>query len=341
MNRSNKFNIYSPKKHYRKYIFIIFLFIIFIYFIQKNLLENEKRENNKKEKNNFDVNFRYDNYQNNLITDKMKQKAKWVLNINDAKFINGLIRKLKPQNCLEIGVAYGGSAILILNAIKDIKNSCLVSLDLYNIFLNKKIGYRVNKYFPELAKNWKLFTGNQPHKFLVKLNMKFDFLFLDSIHVPPGEILNFIEALPFLNENAIVVIHDILWHLYIKNKIYPSNINLFPAIYGDKLLLRKEDGYIGNFGAVILYPNQKSHFLNYFLLLLNFWQYMPTDNQINDLRIFIKKYYNNSFYLRLFNIAVDKNKFYSKNYMSIYHQIKNKEYKKRLNNITITNKIIN
>ena len=337
MNRTNILNIYSPKLSYSYYIFIIVLFIIFIYFIQKNLLENEKKENQKKEKNSFDVNFRYDNYQSNLITDKMRQKAEWVLNINDAKFINGLIRKLKPKNCLEIGVAYGGSAILILNAIKDIKNSYLVSLDLNNFFLSKKIGYRVNEYFPELAKNWKLFTGDQPHKFLVKLNMKFDFLFLDSAHIPPGEILNFIEALPFLNENAIVVIHDILWHLHIQKKIYPSNINLFPSIYGDKILLRKEDGYIGNFGAAILYPNQTIHYLNYFLLLLNFWQYMPTDNQINDLRIFIKKYYNNTFYLKLFNIAVNRNKFYIKFNISIYNKIKNKEYNKRLNNITIQN----
>jgi len=47
---------------------------------------------------------------------------------------------------------------------------------------------------------------------LIDLNIKFDILFLDSIHVSPREILNFIEALPFLKENAIVVIHDLLWH---------------------------------------------------------------------------------------------------------------------------------
>ena len=129
--------------------------------------------------------------------------------------------------------------------------------------------------------------------------MKFDFLFLDSAHLAPGELINFIEALPFLNENAIVVIHDILWHFIFKKKCFPSNIYLFPAIYGDKILLQ-------NIGAVFLYPNQKSHYLDYFLLLLNFWEYMPNDNQISDLRIFIKEYYKNDFYLKLFNMAVKK-----------------------------------
>ena len=118
----------------------------------------------------------------------------------EARFINGLIRKNKPKNCLKIGVANGGSSIVILNAIKDIQNSALVSLDLNKELFRdptKLTGYRVYQYFPELTKNWKLYTGNQPHKFLVNLNMKFDFVFLDSAHATPGEIINFIEVLPF------------------------------------------------------------------------------------------------------------------------------------------------
>ena len=58
----------------------------------------------------------------------------------------------------------------MLNALKDRENSILVSLDLNKELYsdsNKITGYRVNKYFPELAPNWKLYTGEQPHKFLV------------------------------------------------------------------------------------------------------------------------------------------------------------------------------
>ena len=59
------------------------------------------------------------------------------------------------KNCLEIGVAHGGSSIVILNAIKDIENSVLVSLDIYKEFYHdpsKLTGYKVNEQFPELAK---------------------------------------------------------------------------------------------------------------------------------------------------------------------------------------------
>ena len=69
---------------------------------------------------------------------------------------------------------------MILNAIKDILDSSLISLDLNTQLYfdkSKKTGYRVNQYFPEITKNWKLFTGQQPHKFLIKLNMKFWFFF--------------------------------------------------------------------------------------------------------------------------------------------------------------------
>ena len=65
---------------------------------------------------------------------------------------------------------------MILNAIKDIQGSSLISLDINNQLFNdqsKKVGYRVNQYFPELTKNWKLFTGQQPHKFLELLKFKF------------------------------------------------------------------------------------------------------------------------------------------------------------------------
>ena len=106
--------------------------------------------------------------------------------------IKRAIRKNKPKNCLEVGVANGGSSILILNAIKDIENSFLVSLDLNNEVynnINKKTGYRVKQFFPELTDKWRLYTGEQPHIFLDKLKIKFDFLFLDTTHVSPGEII--------------------------------------------------------------------------------------------------------------------------------------------------------
>ncbi len=300
-DRLNIKNIYKFSNTFL--LMIIMSILIFLCYLKssKNYNKNFK----------YDVNFKYEDYAQEIITDKIKKDSGWIIGLQEAQFINGIIRKNRLKNCLEIGVAHGGSSILILNSIKDFKNSVLVSLDLNKELYNdpnKLTGYRVKEYFPELTKNWKLYTGQQAHKFLVNLNIKFDFLFLDSTHATPGEILNFIEALPFLNENAIVVIHDLLWHFrkVINSKFFPACISLIPTLYGDKIFIRNKS--VSNIGAAFLYKNQEKHYLDYFLLLLNFWEYIPTDEQLNDLRDFIKKYYKDEIYINIFELAVRLNK---------------------------------
>lgn len=244
---------------------------------------------------------------------------------------NGIIRKFKPKNCLEIGVAEGGSAILILNALQDIKGSKLVSLDIsekYYVNQNLLTGYRVKEYFPELMNKWQLFIGEQPHIFLEKLNLTFDFLFLDTVHLTPGEFINFIEALPFLKENAIVVLHDILYHLP-SNKYYnpkfvkyhPSQIFLMTSLMGEKIIIKDKDNNYDNIGAVFLYPNQKRFYLNYFLLLLTPWEYMLLEKQINELKLFIEKYYKDKIYIDLFNKAIKENKIYVNQSTTFYKNV--------------------
>ena len=310
------------RKSYLK-IYIIIIIIFYLYFMkqitEKNLFSNMK----------FDNHFNYITYQREIITKKMKKFSSWQLTHNEPYFINGIIRKYKPRKCLEIGVANGGSSIIILNAIKDIKNSFLISLDLNTeLYCDSKLktGYNAYKYFPELTKNWKLLTGDQSHKFLDKLNLKFDFLLLDTAHFSPGELINIIEVLPFLEENAIIVLHDIMYHLPSNNyfrpreiKFHPSNIFLLTSLYGDKVIIKNKNNRIENIGAIHLYPNQKKYYLNYFLLLLSPWEYYPNENHIRDLRIFIKKYYKEEIYLFLFNKAVIENKIYINKFKRFYN----------------------
>jgi len=299
-------------------IIILSMFLIY-YKTQNSYINQEKEESTKKRI--FDVNFEYHKYQREKITDKIHRYSNWQLTSEDPYFINGIIRKYKPKKCLEIGVAYGGSSILILNAIKDIKDSFLISLDLNTyLYTGEKIetGYNVKKYFPELIDKWKLYTGDQPHKFLDKLNLKFDFLYLDTSHITPGEIINMIEALPFLEDNAIVILHDIMFQFFsyhksyfnYNSKIHFSPIYLITSLMGDKAILENKEIGLENIGAVRLFSNQDKYYNNYFLLLLSPWEYMPTDNQIDDLRVFIKKYYKRDIYLKIFNKAIKENKIY-------------------------------
>ena len=296
--------------NFHKAIFLIGI-IINIYYLSSHIILFHNEIDRKKLKY-----FDYISYENYYITDEMKNKSGWMFTSPSQYYlINGIIRKLKPKNCLEVGVARGGGSILILNAIKDIKNSRLVSLDLNkNLYFNRSYltGYRVKKYFPELTNKWQLFTGEQPHIFLQKLKIKFDFVFLDTAHISPGEIINIIEILPFLNENAIIILHDIMLHFSkesIREKIQSVSspqLLLMSVLQGEKIVIKNSKG-IDNMGVIFLYRNQKEHYLDYFLLLLSFWDYIPSEKQSNEIRTFIQKYYNSELYLSIFDIALKNN----------------------------------
>ena len=58
---------------------------------------------------------------------------------------------------------------------------------------------------------------------------------------------------------------------------------------------------------------------------------MPNENQIDDLRIFIKKYYKKDIYLNIFNMAVSNNKNYIKRFKNI--NITSDYYKKIVINL--------
>ena len=290
----------------KKIIFKITIFVILFHFLfYVNIIKS-----NKTNINSFNLNFSYQNYERDIITKRIKLNAGWELSGEQPYFINGIIRKIKPKKCLEIGVSRGGSSILILNAIKDIKNAFLISLDINNKYYRNQtldIGYKVNE-FPELKKKWKLYSGEQPHKFLEKLNQKFDFLYLDTSHSFPGEIINIIETFPFLEDKAVVIIHDIVYHFSKTKNFHPSNIYLFSVLVGEKVFIKKKKYGIDNIGAVFLKSKQINYYINYFILLLSPWQYIPNNKYINELQIFISKYYKKNIYLYLFNKALELNK---------------------------------
>ena len=111
-------------------IFLLLLFIINETKFFKELKCISKNVNENKIYKNIDLNFKYHLYERDKISEKMIKYSGWVLNKNEPYFINGIIRKFKPKKCLEIGVARGGSSIIILNALQDISDSFLVSLDI-------------------------------------------------------------------------------------------------------------------------------------------------------------------------------------------------------------------
>ena len=166
------------------------------------------------------------------ILEKIEDKIQDLIELlpEERMFFHGLIRKIKPKKIIEIGVSRGGSSALILNAIKDIKDAKLFSID-YSINcykdITKKTGYLVKEKFPELIDKWTLFTGGITSEFIENIGGGIDLAFIDTMHVTPGEMLDWLLVLPFLKNESIVVFHDTFF-LYraktvTKNKLHTSN----------------------------------------------------------------------------------------------------------------------
>lgn len=280
---------------------IIFFFIFCNYIFYKdhfnNILLNPK---SKLDYTNYQL------YKYKEIREKLMESKCSFMWSNQREFLNGIIRKFKPLKILEIGVYRGGSSIIILNAIEDIQGSKLFSIDLDS---NKFIGTCVNEYFPKFLKNWHFFKGNFATEYMEKIGNNIDLAFFDTAHFEPGEILDFLIALPFLRKEAIVIFHDIAGQItsdpFKRNEWAPYII--FNAIRGQKFFPSGNCSLKQNIGAIKLEKDQKKYYKDYFRLLGGQWQYFPKEIYINQTRKFFKKYYDEEC-LMIFEEAVSFNR---------------------------------
>jgi len=225
INKSRKIRKNNDKNNIKNisclYIFLSIIFIVLIinlyytiklhkYQKQKEIefLQNENisgdninkyKSEEKKEKNNNNQNINFNNISieetdlNNfsLIENEIKNYIEFA--IDEQKFFHGLLRTIKPKKIVEIGVSCGGSAVLILNAIKDIEGAKLFSIDKSMNWYrdgNKKTGYLVQEKFPELMNKWTLYTGGLTAEFIESIGDGIDLASIDTVHITPGEMLD-------------------------------------------------------------------------------------------------------------------------------------------------------
>jgi predicted O-methyltransferase YrrM len=86
----------------------------------------------------------------------------------ERQFLNAIVLRTKPLKLVEIGVSAGASSVIILNAIKDIADARLYSIDYSDNWYRDnslKSGHIVDKY-PALKTKWELFTGALAFEFI-------------------------------------------------------------------------------------------------------------------------------------------------------------------------------
>ena len=220
----------------------------------------------------------------------------------ERSFIIELIQRNKPKKILELGVSKGGSSLLLLNAIKDIEDARLYSIDLNSLWYKDnhyKTGYYVDNY-EYLKAKWKLYTGKLAYNFMDEIGSGVVFCLIDTVHLNAGEILDFLMVLPYFNDDAIVCFHDTNLHTKLtKNQFvqyeYTNNL-LISAIYGTKYIqgnFVKVDNWteFPNIAAVRLKPETKSHIFEIFNLLTLRWYVFPPKNEIEGLANFFEDKY--------------------------------------------------
>ena len=233
---------------------------------------------------------------------------------DERKYLNGMVRKFKPKKLVEIGVSGGGTAALMLNAIKDIPDAKLYSIDRAKGWNRNptqiKIGWLVGEKFPELMNKWTLYTGVNTAEVIEKIGNNIDFVYIDTVHFCPGEMLNWLEILPFLKEEAVVVFHDAyLMFLRDYKKIENFSNNQLLSYIRGQLILPSYGNMVfsRNIGGLKLSRNQKNYYKHYFMALGTQWNYLPEEYDLKILREFFLKYYGEKL-VEIYDDAVFKNK---------------------------------
>ncbi|MCL2687114.1 MAG: class I SAM-dependent methyltransferase [Methanobrevibacter sp.] len=254
-----------------------------------------------------------ENYETSVLEDVDKFLGKSEMIKSERRFLNGIIREIKPKKLLEIGIAAGGSSVVMLNAIRDIENSQLCSID-YNTQYYRdsklKSGYLVEKTIPHLKFKWKLYTGGVSAKFIEEIAEigTIDLCLIDTTHHMPGELLDILTVLPFMKKEGIIIIHDTNYNYYNPHGI-SCNV-AFSVIKANKtqpLDYDKNYAPLANIGAFKINEDTFRYIDDFFFALSLNWKYIPNKEDMNYFKKLFQKYYSKENMKKL-NAIYDMNK---------------------------------
>ena len=137
-----------------------------------------------------------------------------------------------------------------------------------------------------------------------------DFVILDTVHALPGEVLDFLAVLPYLTDDALVVLHDVALNQYKMQYpfLYATSV-LFSAVTADKFLNFQGDEelfHYPNIAAFKVNDQTAANIENVFLTLIPRWIVLPTEEQVIIYRKHYRRFYADAL-CDIFQEAVDMN----------------------------------
>lgn len=247
------------------------------------------------------------------ILDSLSDGYKAEMSNEQLAFLCGLIRRYKPEKIVEIGVAAGGTTVVVLNCLSmlglDVR---MYSIDLSGEYYrdkSKKTGYLIEECKSGLKKNWEhtLYTGKVAVEYLETIGKGIDLLILDTVHRLPGEILDFLACYPFLKKGSVVVLHDIAVNHYGSNAQAFATKLLFDTVSAEKYMGICDDNVFPNIGAFVINDDTEQSIDDIFSALTITWNYLPENQELFLYRTFYEKYYPIK-NIRIFDIAVQLNR---------------------------------
>lgn len=222
------------------------------------------------------------------------------MNDNQRRFINGLIQFYQPEKILELGVSAGGGTVTLLNAMQEIDDAELYSIDNAIQVYRKpemEVGYyAIEKYSDLLDKKWHLLRGEDPAVVMEEINEKFDFCVIDTCHLHPVETMNFISILPWLKDGAIVIMHDTTVFEWRRDFTFLRMLAprlLLSAVCAEKYIpdLPSWDMTVSNIAAWQINPDTRRYCQNLFDSLYLPWETLVSLKTCQNIGKLVQKYY--------------------------------------------------
>ena len=233
------------------------------------------------------------------------------MNNEQLGFLCGLIREKKPKKIVEVGVAAGGTTCVILKCMESLREGVLYSVDLNDNYWrdqSQKTGFMLDKLPQGLKERHRLLIGKYLAERLDEIapSKDIDFLILDTVHSLPGELFDFIAAYPYLSENAVVVLHDIvLNHLDGNFEAYATKI-VYDVVAADKYFMLNTHTQGGqkagmeNIAAFQINFDTGKYISNCFSAT---WDYFPQEQELDIYRKLVEREYEKK-QLELWDCAV-------------------------------------
>lgn len=238
----------------------------------------------------------------------------------DHAFLCGMLRKKETKKIVELGVAAGGTTLVIMAALRLLNRSSeLFSVDISERFYadtDFKTGYLYDMYKSEdegaakqtfmlgknIAEELENITGGQND---------IDFVILDTAHYLPGEMLDFLCLLPYMSDGAVVVLHDVMGSSASSGALKEKWVGitgpfrcictqlLFSVVSGIKYMNYSSS----NIAAFEISEETRKNIADVFMALDVTWGDMPRHDVINKYGKIIEKEYD-EYCLHLFRKAV-------------------------------------